>query len=131
MTVPTGSRLGFSFVQRSITTPYRPDNIVAFVNLDMEGCCGELAASDEVFALHDRLKNAADRLGNDLGYVPPIGGSDHQTYLRRRVPAVMVGPSDLGAFHTTGDTPQTIDPRRLRASGEIVLQTVLEMAAER
>ena len=118
------------FVQRSITTPYRPDNIVAFVNLDMEGCCGELAASDEVFALHERLKNAADRLGYDLGYVPPVGGSDHQTYLRRRVPAVMVGPSDLGAFHTVGDTVQTIDPKRLRESGEIVLQTVLEMAAE-
>lgn len=119
------------FVQRSITTPYRPDNIVAFVNLDMEGCCGELAASDEVFALHERLRNAADRLGYDLGYVPPVGGSDHQTYLRRRVPAVMVGPSDLGAFHTVGDTVRTIDPKRLRESGEIVLQTVLEMAAER
>ena len=118
------------FVQRSITLPYRPDNIVAFVNLDMEGCCGPLAASDEVYALHDRLRSAAERLGYDLTYVPAVGGSDHQTYLRRRVPAVMVGPADLGAFHTVGDTVQTIDPKRLRASGEVVLQTVLEMGAE-
>ncbi|HEY6957426.1 MAG TPA: M28 family peptidase [Candidatus Limnocylindria bacterium] len=118
------------FVQRSITLPYRPDNIVAFVDLDMEGCCGPLAASDEVYALHDRLRSAADRLGYELAYVPAVGGSDHQTYLRRRVPAVMVGPMDLGAFHTLGDTVQTIDPKRLRASGEVVLQTVLEMGAE-
>jgi len=117
------------FAQRSITTPYRPDNIVAFVNLDMEGCCGGLAASDESFALHDRLKNAADRLGYDLGYTPALGGSDHQTYLRRRVPAITVGPTDLGPFHTVGDTVATIDPARLRASGEVVVQALLEMGA--
>jgi ABC-type dipeptide/oligopeptide/nickel transport system permease subunit len=117
------------FVQNSITKPYRPDNVVAFVNLDMEGCCGPLAASDENFALHDRLKAAADRLGYDLQYVPPIGSSDQVTYVRRRVPAIMVGPSDVGAFHTPGDTPQSIDPKRLRAAGEVVVQAVLEMAA--
>jgi Zn-dependent M28 family amino/carboxypeptidase len=117
------------FVQNSITKPYRPDNVVAFLNLDMEGCCGQLAASDENFALHDRMKGAADRLGYDLQYIPAIGSSDQVTFLRRRVPAIMIGPSELGAFHTTGDTAQSIDPRRLRASGELVVQAVLEMAA--
>lgn len=117
------------FVQNSITKPYRPDNVVAFVDLDMEGCCGQLAASDEVFALHDRLKSAADRLGHELEYTPAVGGSDHATYLRRRVPAIMVGPTDLGAFHTVGDTIATIDPKQLRASGEVVLQAILEMGA--
>ena len=34
--------------------------VVAFVNLDMEGCCGGLAASDENFSLHDRMKAAAE-----------------------------------------------------------------------
>jgi peptide/nickel transport system permease protein len=117
------------FVQNSITKPYRPDNVVAFVNLDMQGCCGPLAASDENFALHDRMKAAADRLGYDLQYIPAIGSSDQVTYLRRRVPAIMIGPSDLGAFHTTGDDVRTIDPNRLRASGELVVQAILEMAA--
>jgi peptide/nickel transport system permease protein len=117
------------FVQNSITRPHRPENVVAFLNLDMEGCCGGLAASDEVFALHDRLKNAADRLGYDLGYTPAIGTSDHFSYLRRRVPAITVGPTDLGPFHTTGDTPRSIDPKRLRASGEVVVQALLEMGA--
>jgi Zn-dependent M28 family amino/carboxypeptidase len=117
------------FVQHSITRDWRPDNVVAFVNLDMNGCCGGLAASDEVFALHDRLKNAAERLGYSLDYTPPIGTSDHFSYLRRRVPAITVGPTEVGPFHTTGDDVRSIDPDRLRESGEVVLQAMLEMGA--
>ncbi|MDQ2952458.1 MAG: M28 family peptidase, partial [Chloroflexota bacterium] len=117
------------FVQNSITKAHRPDNVVAFINLDMEGCCGGLAASDEVFALHDRLKNAAERLGYDLEYSPRIGQSDHFSYLRRRVPAILLGPTELGAFHTTGDTSASVDPKRLRESGEVIVQAVLEMGA--
>ena len=118
-----------AFMANSVTTPYRADNIVAFIDLDMEGCCGGLAASDENFELHQRLKSAADRLGYDLDYTPGVGGSDHITFLRRRVPAVMISGTDLGPFHTVGDTATTVDPARLRASGELVLQSVLEMAA--
>ena len=117
------------FVQNSVTKPYRPENVVAMVNLDMEGCCGSLAASDENFALHDRMKNAADRLGYDLGYTPLIGSSDQATWNRRRVPAINVGPSDLGPFHTTGDTVATLDPKKMRESGEVVVQALLEMGA--
>ncbi|TMF53459.1 MAG: M28 family peptidase [Chloroflexi bacterium] len=117
-----------AFMANSVTTPYRADNIVAFVDLDMEGCCGGLAASDENFELHQRLKAAADRLGYDLDYTPGVGGSDHITFLRRRVPAVMISGTDLGPFHTVGDRATTVDPARLRASGELVLQSVLEMA---
>jgi hypothetical protein len=117
------------FVQNSVTKPYRPENVVAMVNLDMEGCCGSLAASDENFALHDRMKSAADRLGYDLGYTPLIGSSDQATWIRRRVPAINVGPTDLGPFHTTGDTVATIDEKKLRESGEVVVQALLEMGA--
>ena len=118
-----------AFLANAVTTPYRADNIVAFVNLDMNGCCGGLAASDESFELHQRLKAAAERLGYDLDYIPGIGGSDHLAFLRRRVPAVMLSGTEVGPFHTVGDTPRTVDPARLRASGEVVLQSVLEMAA--
>jgi hypothetical protein len=116
-----------AFVSNSVTTPYRPDNVVAFINLDMNGCCGGLAASDENFALHQRVKSAAERLGYDLDYAS--GNSDHFAFLRRRVPAVMISGTEVGPFHTVGDTPATVDPARLRASGEVVLQSVLEMAA--
>jgi peptide/nickel transport system permease protein len=117
------------FLSYSVTTPFRADNVVAFINLDMEGCCGDLAASDENFALHQRLKSAAERLGYGLSYTPATGGSDHFTYLRRRVPAVMISGTEVGPFHTVGDTPSTVDTARLRASGEVVLQAVLEMGA--
>jgi peptide/nickel transport system permease protein len=127
----TGEEIGLigseGFLSYSVTTPFRADNVVAFVNLDMEGCCGDLAASDENFGLHQRMKSAAERLGYDLEYA--TGTSDHFSYLRRRVPAVMVSGTEVGAFHTSGDTPATVDPARLRASGEIVLQSVLEMAS--
>ena len=118
-----------AFLANAITTPYRADNIVAYINLDMEGCCGGLAASDENFALHQRIKSAAERLGYDLEYPSGIGGSDHFTFLRRRVPAVMITGTEVGPFHTIGDTPATVDVARIRASGEVVLQSVLEMAA--
>ncbi len=118
-----------AFVSRSVTTPYRADNVIAYLNLDMEGCCGKIAASDENFALHDRLKNAADRLGYDLDYTPGFGGSDHFTYLRRRVPAIMLSGTDVGQLHTVRDTIGSIDRAQLRQSGEIVIQSVLEMAA--
>ncbi len=118
-----------AFLANAVTQPWRAENIVAFIDLDMEGCCGGLAASDESFELHQRLHSAADRLGYDLDYPSSIGGSDHFTFLRRRVPAVMVSGTELGPFHTVGDTPTTVDPARLRASGEVVLQSVLEMAA--
>lgn len=47
---------------------------------------------------------------------------------RLKSPAVISG-TEVGPFHTVGDTPVTVDPARLRASGEVVLQSVLEMAA--
>jgi len=118
-----------AFIANAVTTPYRADNIVAFINLDMDGCCGNLAASDESFELHQRVKSAAERLGYDLDYPSGIGGSDHLTFLRRRVPAVMITGTEVGPFHTVGDTPTTVDTVRLRESGEVVLQSVLEMAA--
>jgi hypothetical protein len=43
--------------------------------------------------------------------------------------AVMISRTEVGEFHTYRDTPATVDPARLRASGEVVLQSVLEMAA--
>ncbi len=50
-------------------------------------------------------------------------------FLRRRVPAVMITGTEVGPFHTASDTPTTIDTARLRESGGVVLQSVLEMAA--
>jgi Zn-dependent M28 family amino/carboxypeptidase len=117
-------------LNHSLTTPLRPANTLAFVNLDVSGCCGdELAASDENFAMHARLASAADRLGYDFGYTPSVGGSDHLTYVRRGVPASILSWTEFGGFHTTGDTLDTVTPRHLAMAGQVAVQTVLELVA--
>ena len=118
------------FASHSLTTPLRPSNILAFVNLDVSGCCGDtLAGSDENFAMHARLASAADRLGYSFGYVPAVGGSDHLSYTRRGVPAALVGWTDFGGFHTTRDTLDTVTAEHLAMAGRVATQTVLELAA--
>ncbi|HEV2249264.1 MAG TPA: M28 family peptidase [Candidatus Limnocylindria bacterium] len=118
------------FVNHSLTTPLRPQNVLAFVNLDVSGCCGDtLAASDESFAMHARLASAADRLGYAFGYVPAVGGSDHLSYTRRGVPAALLGWTDFGGFHTTRDTLDTVTAQHLTMAGQVATQTVLELAA--
>ncbi|MDQ6858246.1 MAG: M28 family peptidase [Chloroflexota bacterium] len=118
------------FANHSLTTPLRPANILAFVNLDVSGCCGDtLAASDENFAMHARLANAADHLGYSFGYTPSVGGSDHLSYTRRGVPASILSWTDFGPLHTTRDTLDTVTAQRLAIAGQVATQTVLELAA--
>ena len=118
------------FVSRSLTTPLRPSNVLAFINLDVSGCCGDtLAGSDESFAMHARLASAAERLGYGFGYVPAVGGSDHLTYTRRGVPAVMVAWTEFGGFHTSADTLATVTAEHLAMAGRVATQTVLELVA--
>ena len=118
------------FANHSLTTPLRPANILAFVNLDVSGCCGdELAASDENFAMHARLASAADRLGYSFGYTPNVGGSDHLSYTRRGVPASILSWTDFGGFHTTRDTLDTVTSKHLAMAGQVAMQTVLELVA--
>lgn len=126
-----GEELGLvgseAFASWSLVTPWRPTNIVSFFNLDVSGCCGpELGASEQSYVLRSRLAAGAERFGIDLGYAE--GSSDHFTYLRRRIPAVMIAWTDFGAFHTTGDTIGTIEPWRLRAAGVVATQGILELA---
>jgi peptide/nickel transport system permease protein len=118
------------FVNKSLTTPLRPANVLAFVNLDVSGCCGDqLAASDESFAMHARLASAADRLGYGLGYTPSVGGSDHLSYTRRGVPAAILSWTEFGGFHTSRDTLDTVTPRRLAMAGQVATQAILELIA--
>jgi len=118
------------FANHSLTTPLRPANIIAFINLDVSGCCGDtLAASDESFPMHARLASAADHLGYSFGYTPNAGGSDHLSYTRRGVPAAILSWTDFGPLHTTGDTIDTVTPAHLAEAGRVATQAVLELTA--
>ena len=118
------------FANHSLTTPLRPANVIAFVNLDVSGCCGDtLAASDESFAMHARLASAADHLGYSFGYTPNAGGSDHLSYTRRGVPAAILSWTDIGPLHTTGDTIDTVTAAHLAEAGRVATQAVLELVA--
>lgn len=115
-----------AFANWSLTTPWRPLNVLAFLNLDMTGCCGaQLGASEESYTLRARLAAGGERFGIDLGHAQ--GSSDHQTYLRRRVAAVLLAWTELGAFHTTADTVDTVETWRLRQAGQVAAQGVLEL----
>lgn len=117
-----------AFANWSLITPWRPMNVVSVFNLDVAGCCGaELGASEESYVLRSRLAAGAERFGIDLGYVQ--GSSDHVTYLRRRVPAVMIAWTDFGPVHTPRDTVETVEPWRLRQAGLVATQGILELAA--
>lgn len=118
------------FANHSLTTPLRPANIIAFVNLDVAGCCGDtLAASDESFPMHARLASAADHLGYSFGYTPNAGGSDHLSYTRRGVPAAILSWTDFGSLHTTRDTLDTVTAAHLAEAGRVATQAVLELTA--
>jgi peptide/nickel transport system permease protein len=118
------------FANHSLTTPLRPANVIAFVNLDVSGCCGDtLAASDESFAMHARLASAADHLGYSFAYTPQAGGSDHLSYTRRGVPAAILSWTDFGPLHTTGDTIDTVTAAHLAEAGRVATQAVLELVA--
>ena len=125
-----GLRGSEAFLDRSLVTPFRPTNVIAFVNLDVSGCCGDmLAASDESFPMHARLAAAADRLGYGFGYTPNAGGSDHLTYVRRGVPAAILSWTDLGPLHTVRDTLDTVTAAHLEVAGRVATQAILELAA--
>ena len=118
------------FANHSLTTPLRPQNVLAFVNLDVSGCCGDtLAASDESFPMHARLASAADHLGYSFGYTPSVGGSDHLSYTRRGVPAAILSWTDFGPLHTSRDTIDTVTAAHLAEAGRVATQAVLELVA--
>ena len=118
-----------AFASRSVTLDWRPQNVVAVLNLDMPGCCGALAASDESFELHARLAAAAERLGVPFGCTPRFGGSDHLTYVRRRVPAIMLARESTGPLHTTADTIDRVTVPALHDAGRVSVQFLMELTA--
>ncbi len=115
-----------AYVARMAVSPGRLESLVAYLNLDVIGCCGNtLEASDESTALVDRLRSAARRLGIPFQSVRG-GGSDQTTFAKRGVPSSLILWSDY-ILHTPRDTIAVIETPRLQKAGDVVTAVALEL----
>jgi hypothetical protein len=122
-----GLRGSAEFLRRAAGTPFAPEHLVAYINLDVVGCCGErLAASRDNASLYAELSMAAGKRGVSLGAAN--GSSDHENFVRSGVPAALLIWSDIGAIHTPADTLSGVDTAHLGTVGDVTLQAVIDLA---
>jgi Zn-dependent M28 family amino/carboxypeptidase len=115
-----------AYATRTVASPGRVESLVAYLNLDVIGCCGNtLEASEESPALVDRIRLAAQRLGIPFRAIRG-GGSDHATFTKRGVPAAIILWNDI-ILHTPRDTIAIIETPRLQKAGDVVTAVTLEL----
>ncbi len=115
-----------AYAGRMAVSPGRVESLVAYLNLDVIGCCGNtLEASDGSAALVDRLRAAAGRLGVPFQSIRG-GGSDQTTFAKRGVPSSLILWSDY-ILHTSRDTIAVIETPRLQKAGDVVTAVALEL----
>jgi hypothetical protein len=127
----TGEEQGFlgseAYIARAAASPGRVESLVAMLNLDVIGCCGEtLQATDDSKSLQDRVAAAAKR-SNVPFRATSGGGSDQQSFSKRGVPAVLILWSDY-VLHTPQDTIAKVDLAHLQRAGDVVTAVALELA---
>jgi len=116
-----------AYIARMSASPGRLESLVAMLNLDVIGCCGDmLEASGESKALQDRVGAAAQRNNVPFRGVSG-GGSDQQSFSKRGVPSTLILWSDY-ILHTTADTIDKVDQRHLQRAGDVVTAVALELA---
>lgn len=116
-----------AYTAMTATTPGRVESLIAMINLDVIGCCGDpLIVSNEVPDLQRRVRDAAASLGIASQSIGG-GGSDQTSFTRRRVPAVFVGWSDY-ILHVYRDTPAMVEASRLQKAGDVVTMVVRDLA---
>lgn len=126
----SGEEQGFlgseAYIARMSASPGRVESLVAMLNLDVIGCCGEtLEASNESKALQDRVAAAAQRASVPFRGMSG-GGSDQQSFAKRGVPATLILWSDY-ILHTTSDTSDKVDLRHLQRAGDVVTAVALDL----
>jgi peptidase M28-like protein len=115
-----------AYAGRMASSPGRVESLVAYLNLDVIGCCGNtLEASDESAALVDRIRAAARTLGVPFQSIRG-GGSDQTTFAKRGVPSAIILWSDI-ILHTPRDTIALIETPRLQKAGDVVTAVALDL----
>jgi hypothetical protein len=116
-----------AYAARMAVSPGRVESLVAYLNLDVIGCCGNtLEASDESTALVDRIRAAARTLGVPFQSIRG-GGSDQTTFAKRGVPSAIILWNDI-ILHTPRDTIALIETPRLQKAGDVVTSVALDLA---
>ncbi len=120
-----------AFATQFAASPGRRESLLAYINLDVVGCCGgSVSASTENDGLVERVRKAAERL-NAPFVRGGRGSSDQESFSRRNVPATLLDWSDIGIIHTTTDTLDRVSADRLRTIGRVAALVALDLAAGR
>ena len=116
-----------AYVAQMAVAPGRVESLVAVLNLDVVGCCSDtLLVSNEAPDLQRRVRDTATRLGIS-SQATGSGGSDQQSFARRRVPAVFIGVADF-ILHVYADTPAVVQESRLKKAGDVVTAVAKDIA---
>lgn len=115
------------YASQMVAIPGRSESLIAYLNLDVVGCCGStLGASDESASLHGRIRRAAEAEGVPFGIFR--GSSDHTSFARRRVDVAQIAWGDVSGIHTLRDTITTVTAERLGIVGRVTMRVVVELA---
>ena len=117
-----------AYIAQMAAIPGRVESLVAVLNLDVIGCCSDtLLVSNEAPDLQRRVRDAAAKLGVQ-SEATGSGGSDQQSFARRRVPAVFIGMGDF-ILHVYADRPAVVLESRLREAGDVVTAVAKDIAS--
>jgi len=119
-----------------VTHPiYTLDKTLGVIQLDMVGQGAGyylLAAADEMqdALLLAHLDNAAQQVEGRITFEKYRGGSDHDPFHNRAVPAMLLSWERPEYSHTPQDTAETIDWKKLEATGRVVSLALMTLADE-
>jgi hypothetical protein len=82
--------------------------------------------SNEAPDLQRKVRDTATSLGV-LTESSGSGGSDQQSFARRRVPAVLIGAANF-ILHVYADKPAVVQERWLKRAGDVVTTVAKELA---
>jgi hypothetical protein len=117
-----------AYVAQMAVAPGRVESLVAVLNLDVIGCCSDtLLVSNDAPDLQRRVRDTATKLGVS-SQTTGSGGSDQQSFARRRVPAVFIGAADF-ILHVYADKPAVVEESRLKKAGEVVTAVTKDIAS--
>lgn len=119
--------LGSSYYVRSLAEEQR-QRILGMINLDVVGADVPLAVQGEP-QLADTVRSVARRLNIEVGGVRDAPG-DHLSFLRQRIPAVLLCTPDFSRIHSAQDTPSVINNRRLGEASFLVINLVKQLLQE-